>query len=172
MSSFPGDETNETGNIELKIEDEPSGGPQAEGDNADNGGEESDALVTLDMVVGYGTEARIAEGGVAAMEALIIAAVDRMNASFVNSGVSDTEGVLMATIEDPDYTFPGDVSGEMGSLDELARLNITTDGVLDTVSNLRRSLGADHCTMVLKQTDGSAGLPTAPGSQMIVSEPI
>ena len=62
LEFISGDETNETGNIELKIEDEPSGGPQAEGDNADNGGEESDALVTLDMVVGYGTEARIAEG--------------------------------------------------------------------------------------------------------------
>ena len=73
----------------------------------------------------------------------------------------------MATIEDPDYTFPGDVSGEMGSLDELARLNITTDGVLDTVSNLRRSLGADHCTMVLKQTDGSAGVAYRPGVSMI-----
>ena len=127
------------------------------------------ATVAMDTVVGYGIEARIAEGGVAAMEARIIASVDRINRAFTNSQITDIEVSLRATIEDPYYNFPGAISGEMGGLDELGDLNNGSDGILDTVSDLRVQLGADHNAFVIRDVDGSAGIAYRPGRSMIVA---
>jgi hypothetical protein len=142
--------------------------PNGEEDNPLPDGE-SDALFTMDTVTGYGREARIAEGGVAAIEALIIASVDRTNTAFLNSQIADTELVLLGTIEDPDYVFPGATAGTMGSADELGDLNDTSDGILDIVTDLKALVGADHAGFVVKQTDGSAGVAYRPGQSMIVA---
>ncbi|MDF1861660.1 MAG: choice-of-anchor D domain-containing protein [Verrucomicrobiales bacterium] len=142
--------------------------PFGEENNPSPGGE-SDALYTMDTVTGYGREARIAEGGVAAIEALIIASVDRTNTAFLNSLIADTELVLLGTIEDPDYVFPGATAGTMNSGDELGDLNNASDGVLDIVTDLKALVGADHAGFVVKQTDGSAGVAYRPGQSMIVS---
>lgn len=141
--------------------DHPQSDPPAEDPEA--------ATVVMDTVVGYGSAARSAEGGVAAMEARIIASVDRMNTAFANSRIAGVEVVLMGTVEDPNYVFPGAVSGEMGSSDELGDLKNTRDGVLDTVSDLRIALGADHNAFIVKQVDGSAGIASRPGNSMIVA---
>lgn len=135
------------------------------------GDEEADpeASVVMDSVVGYGEQARITEGGVAAIEAKIIASVDRMNTAFSNSLIADTAVELLATIEDPDYVFPGGTSGVMGSADELGDLDNTSDGALDTVTDLRILLGADQAAFVIKQADGSAGIAYRPGRSMIVA---
>lgn len=131
--------------------------------------EEADATVVMDTVVGYGQGARIADGGAAAIEARIIASVDRMNTAFANSQISGIEVVLLGTVEDPDYIYPGAVSGDMGSADELGDLNSTTDGNLDTVTDLRDSLGADTAAFVIEDTDGSAGIAYRPGRSMVVA---
>ena len=131
--------------------------------------DESTAAVVMDTVVGYGAQARAAEGGVAAMEARIIVSVDRMNLAFANSLVADTAAELLGTIEDPYYVFPGAVAGEMGSADELGDLNDPRDGILDTVTDLRDELGADQASFVVKQSDGSAGIAYRPGRSLIVA---
>ena len=123
----------------------------------------------VDVVVGYDQGARIADGGVSQIEARIIASIDRMNIAFVNSLISNTEMMLLGTIEDPDYVYPGAVSGSMSTNDELGNLNNTTNGVLDTVSNYATLLGADLQSFVMKQADGSAGIAYLPGRSSIVA---
>jgi len=130
---------------------------------------ENPDYTTIDVVVGYGIEARQTDGGVSQIEARIIASVDRMNEAFSNSLIVDSEVVLLGTIEDPDYDFPGKSSGTMGSGDELGDLNSTTDGDLDTVSDYANLLGADFKSFVVKQADGSAGVAYRPGSSSIVA---
>ena len=121
----------------------------------------------LDLVVGYGREARIADGGISQIEARIIASVDRMNLAFVNSEIANAEVMLLGTIEDPDYDFPGTNAGSM--LEELGDLRSTSDGVLDSISDYRAELGADFVAFVLSQADGSAGIAYRPGRESITS---
>ncbi|MCB1206819.1 MAG: hypothetical protein KDN18_21365, partial [Verrucomicrobiae bacterium] len=126
---------------------------------------------TIDLVVGYDKAARAADGGVSQMEARILDSVDRMNTAFVNSLVTQTEVMLLGTIEDPDYTYPGGVSGDMGSADELGDLNSTgsTNPELNTVSDYANALGADLKSFVLRDTDGSAGIAYLPGTSSVTA---
>ncbi|MEM1223833.1 MAG: choice-of-anchor D domain-containing protein [Verrucomicrobiota bacterium] len=123
----------------------------------------------IDTVVGYGQAARIEDGGVDAIEARILASVDRNNEAFVNSEIEDIEIVLMATIEDPNYVFPGRIDGNMGTNDELGDLRDPFDGSLDTVTDLVDELGADHEAFVVKEADGAAGIAYRPGYSMITA---
>ena len=127
---------------------------------------DGDAEHLVDIVVGYGRQARIADGGVSAIEGRIIASVERMNISFANSLVSNTQLVLLGMVEDPDYEFPGSNSGSQ--LEELNNLNMAGDGILDTVSSLRTDLGADFNAFIMRDADGSAGIAFRPGSAAIV----
>ncbi|MFC5051717.1 reprolysin-like metallopeptidase [Rubritalea spongiae] len=128
------------------------------------------ANITIDYVVGYGIAARQAEGGTAAIEARIIASVDRTNLAFANSGLGDeVELVLLGTIEDPVYSFPGAIDGNMGSGDELGNLQNEVDGVLDVVTDFKLALGADGSAFVVSSADGSAGVAYRPGESMIVA---
>ncbi len=95
----------------------------------------------IETVVGYGRVARTNEGGKEAMEAKIFAAVDRVNIAFENSGISSAEFRLVGLIEDPDYVFPGEDADSMW--EELGDLDDGENDVLDSVSDLRVSLGAD-----------------------------
>jgi len=130
---------------------------------------EAETVITADTVVGYGASARASEGGVASIEAKIIASVDRSNLAFTNSEIDNAYLSLRATIEDPDYVFPGVDSSSMGSVDELGDLNNESDGILDTISDLRVQLGADHQAFVVNGVDGSAGVAYRPGRSMIVA---
>jgi len=109
---------------------------------------------SIDSVIGYDSGSRVAEGGVAGIEARIILAVDRVNTVLQNSGVDNTEMVLLGMVEDPDYVFPG----ASGMSDEVNALNSGNDGSLDIVSDLRVELGADHQGFILQGSDGSAGI--------------
>lgn len=128
-----------------------------------------EATAVIDTVVGYDRASRIADGGVAGIEARIIASVDQMNEAFRNSLVTGAEVVLLGTIEDPNYVLPGRVAGDIGTADELANLNNETDGILDTVSNFRKALGADQNSFVITDVDGSAGIAYRPGRSMILA---
>ena len=129
---------------------------------------DGDEVTQIDTVIGYGKEACVAEGGAAAMEAKIVATVDRTNLVFTNSLIEGVELVLRATIEDPEYNFPGR-PGTMGSNDELGNLRELADGKLDAITDLRSFLGADHCAFVVKQNDGTVGVGETPGSFMVVA---
>lgn len=111
----------------------------------------------VDIVVGYGRDARIADGGAAQIEARIIAAVERMTTAFSNSGIENAELMLVGTIEDPDYRFGGTNFGSQ--VDEFNDL-VRTGGnrSLDTVLQYRNDLGADFCAFVPKDADGSLGI--------------
>ena len=125
---------------------------------------------TVDLVVGYGSAALQAAGGVAAMEARIIAAVDRTNQAMLSSGVGRVELILLGTVEDPGYVLPGSDPGSM--LDELRDLDQTSTGnpALNTVSDLADLLGADLKSFVVKDVNGNdAGRAYLNGSSGIVA---
>lgn len=125
---------------------------------------------TIDVVMGYGAQARLNQGGTSAMEAHIIAAVDRMTNAFDNSLVTNTELMLLGTIEDPDYLFPGSNANEMGGVDELGDLSDGNDGNLDAVTDYATSLGADLIGFVCNSSqNGTAGIANRPGRYSITS---
>lgn len=155
------------GHAEEAAPEESAPGPPS-GDDGEPAGD-TPGYVTMDVVVGYGREARIADGGVSQIEARIIASVDRMNLAFGNSLVDSTELMLLGTIEDPFYVFPGSTSGTMSSGDELGNLNNLSDGVLDTVSDYATALGADLRAFIVKDADGSAGVAYRPGRSSITA---
>ncbi|PXA03035.1 hypothetical protein DDZ13_14045 [Coraliomargarita sinensis] len=130
---------------------------------------ETTGWVTVDVVIGYGREARIADNGVSQIEARLLDAIDRMNQAFDNSEISNTEMMLLGTIEDPDYVFPGATDGSMSSGDELGDLSNESDGILDAVSDYANLLGADFKAFVVKQADGSAGIAYRPGNSSITA---
>lgn len=144
-----------------------AGGSQALAPEADTGAADAAGLRTVDMVVGYGRDARVADGGVSQIEARIISSIDRMNRAFANSGIANAEVVLLGTIEDPDYDFPGARSSDMD--EELYQLEIDDDGILDAVSDYRETLGADLMSFVVSGVDGSAGLAHEPGRSSVVT---
>lgn len=123
----------------------------------------------IDTVIGYGAQSRSAQGGVAAIEAHILAAVDRCNLAFSNSGAHIAFLSLLATVEDPNYNFPGNYPGSMGSSDELGDLDVHGDGRLDTISQLRIDLGADQNGFVIRQADGYAGVAYLNDESLLVA---
>ena len=124
---------------------------------------------TVDIVVGYSAAARSADGGTTQIEARIIASVDRMNRAFDNSGLASgsVELVLLATVEDPFYSDPGRESQSMS--EELSNLGNSSDGVLDTVSDLAEHLGADLQAFIVRSVQGSAGIAYRPGRSSITA---
>ena len=130
-------------------------------------------LTTIDLVVGYGRQAAVNAGGVAAIEARILAAVDQVNLAFFNSELP-LQAFLAGTIQDPDYEFPGRIpSGSNATLsgnDELGDLNNPRNGRLDAVTDLRSRLGADHATFIVRSNEGgAAGVAFLNGDSGIVA---
>lgn len=117
--------------------------------------EETAVEYVIEGIGGYGQLARISEGGVAAIEAKILAAVDRTNNAFLNSNINNTEYILVATIEDPDYISPGRVPNDM--IEEVDGLENTSDGYLDAISDLRDFLGADHQLLIVNASENFGG---------------
>ena len=110
----------------------------------------------IDIVVGYDQGAREDDGGYAQIEARIIASVDRMNSAFVNSEIPEVELMLLGTIEDPEYEFPGWQEGSMG--DEIFGVANANNGHLDAVHDYYLELGADLVAFITRRADGSGGL--------------
>ncbi|MGJ8725388.1 MAG: reprolysin-like metallopeptidase [Roseibacillus sp.] len=122
----------------------------------------------FDLVVGYSAEARISEGGTAAMEAKIIASVDRLNLAMDNSEAGNYFCSLLAMLEEPDATFSDANYSDMQ--DMLIDLRQTTNGILDTMTDLQEELGADLATFISNGViSGTAGIAGRPGAYSIVS---
>ncbi|MEP4079442.1 LamG-like jellyroll fold domain-containing protein [Haloferula sp.] len=141
------------------------GSPDADNEGADPEGEILEApagKTPFDVVIGYSAEARISDGGTAAIEARIIASVDNMNLALSNSQSGDWFCSLMAMIEDPDTSFSDSNYDTMGQI--LTDLNQTADGVIDTLTDLRQELGADQATFVCNAgIAGTGGIAYRPG---------
>lgn len=108
---------------------------------------------TIDVAVGYSAQARSNEGGASQIEAKIIASVDRMTLAFANSDITDTEIVLVGTIEDPDYAEPG-TGSDLG--DELIDLRNDDENnpALNIVTDYATQLGADLISFLTVSSQG------------------
>ena len=124
-----------------------------------------------DSVVGYSSEARIAGGGTSAIEAAIIASVDRMNVTLTASGAGSWFCSLVAMVEDPDASFTENDIVEV--IRELRNLN---DGSLDSVTDLAAELGADQVTFLIRDVISndrggtSGGVATIGGDASVVAQ--
>ncbi len=122
----------------------------------------------FDIVVGYSAEARINDGGTAAIEARIIASVDRLNQAIDNSGGGDWFCSLLAMIEDPDEDFTDADYSDMEDI--LIDLRQTDNGPLDTITDLQLELGADQATFICDAPiAGTTGIAGRPGTSAVVS---
>ncbi len=103
------------------------------------------AEVTLDVMVVYTAEARVATGGTAAMEALIQLFVAAANTTYANSLVNISLRLVYA----------GEVAyNESGSaMTDLNRLTFLNDGYLEEVHALRDQYGADVVSLLVNDFD-------------------
>ena len=99
----------------------------------------------IDVLVAYTPQARSAEGGTLAMQALIDLAVVETNTAYALSGVHQR----LNLVHTHEVTY-----NETGSyVDHLYYLRDPSDGVMDEIHGLRDSHGADFVTLIV--TDGA-----------------
>ena len=119
-----------------------------------------------DVVVGYSAEGRINSGGTAAIEAAILASVDRLNESLDISNAGVWFASLVATIEDPDESF---TDGD-NIVTVIQALTGTNNGTLDAVTDLMFDLGADQAVFLINdQIGNSNGLAGVGGRYAVVA---
>ncbi|MHC4949213.1 MAG: reprolysin-like metallopeptidase [Planctomycetota bacterium] len=116
-------------------------GPRAAAMAAAATGPGGDDGSTVDVLVAYTTAARIAQGGTAAMEALIQLAVAETNAAYQASFV--THRLFLVHTVETVYAESGN-----GTLD-LSRLTSPTDGIMDEVNVLRDDHRADVVSLIV-----------------------
>lgn len=104
-----------------------------------------DAPGIIDVLVLYTETARIAVGGVAAIEAEINMAIDESNTALANSAANPR--IRLVHQQEIDYTEQGD-SGVV-----LGQLRGTDDGFMDDIHALRDSVGADNVALIANVPD-------------------
>lgn len=100
----------------------------------------SAGIPTIDVLVVYTPEARVAVGGSAAMQALVANSITVSNSAYADSQANVQ--VQLAHAAEVNYIESGNVS-----LD-LARLKGLTDGYMDEVHALRDQYGADMVSLI------------------------
>ena len=109
----------------------------------------ADPANAIDIMVVYTPAARAAQGGTAAIEALIALAVIETNQAYSNSGIDLS--ITLAHVAEVDYT-------ESGSFEtDLIRLQDPDDRYLKDVPTLRDAHNADLVSMITNSA-GSCGL--------------
>ena len=102
--------------------------------------ETSDDGSIIDVMVVYTPAARDAEGGTAAMDALINLAVEETNTAFANSLVDPRIRLVHTAVVN--YVETGD----MGT--DISRLRTKTDGYMDEVHLWRDTYAADQVSLI------------------------
>jgi hypothetical protein len=99
---------------------------------------------TIDVMIMYSPQARIAEGGTAKMLQLIDLAVSETNQAYINSGIAQRIRLV----------YTGETSAsESGNFNtDLSRLTFT-DGYMDEVQQLRNDYRADLVSLIVKNPD-------------------
>jgi alpha-tubulin suppressor-like RCC1 family protein len=111
---------------------------------------QSDFFDPIDVMVLYTDDARIGEGSVAGIEAVIANAIDETNSAYENSLVDQRLRLVHAA--EVDYVESGD------SQTDLDCLQIPDDLCLDDIHSLRDSYGADIVSLVVGLLDdGTSG---------------
>ena len=95
------------------------------------------------ILVAYTPEARIAAGGVSAIEALIALAVTQTNQAYVNS-MMNARLVLTHTVE----TAPGEAKNDANA--DLTALQNLGDGIFDEIDAARETYLADEVAMIIE----------------------
>src|SRR5207253_8806448 len=75
----------------------------------------ADSITTIDLLVVYTPAARIAQGGTAAIEALIDLGVSETNQAYANSGA--LQRINLVDKREIDYTESGSMSTDLGRLE-------------------------------------------------------
>lgn len=113
---------------------------------------------TLDVLVVYSPEARVAAGSVAAIEAIIELSVAESNVAYASSNVS--QGLnLVHMYESPE-------AQQAGFSNNLNNLRSTSDGYLDGVHALRDEYHADFVQLIIEDASscGLAYVQASPGA--------
>src|SRR5437870_11459828 len=98
------------------------------------------SIASIDLLVVYTPAARIAQGGTAAIEALIDLGVSETNQAYANSGA--LQRINLVDKREIDYTESGSMSTDLG------RLETNGDGYLDSVHALRDTYAADLVELI------------------------
>jgi hypothetical protein len=113
----------------------------------------ADSGAVIDVMIAYTKSARLAQGSIAAMKALIALAVLETNVGYANSGV--TTRLRLVHIEEYNYAETGD----MGT--DLTRLMNTSDSHFSTIHALRNIYGADMVGLIVDNGGGYCGLASS-----------
>ena len=104
------------------------------------GGSKANLTENIDLMIVFTDPARTQAGGQAALEAIIMNGVGRMNTATMNSGQTHT--FTLVDIREVIYT-------ETGSSTDVQRLQNPSDGHMDEVHTWRDDVGADMVGMVV-----------------------
>jgi peptidyl-Asp metalloendopeptidase len=116
----------------------------------------SDYSTQIDVMVIYSNQARTQAGSDAAIQALIVSAVDTANVSYANSLVNTSLRLV--------YAGPAnyDDSGDLGT--DLDRLQAGNDGYMDPILTLRNTYHADLVSLIAGDNPTACGISYIMGS--------
>lgn len=102
----------------------------------------TDPANEIDVLVVFTRTTRVAAGGLAAMQGIVLLAIQETNDAYANSGIN--QRVRLAHIQEVNYTESGN------SATDKNRLRSPTDGILDEVHTLRNTFAADVVVLVVE----------------------
>lgn len=105
---------------------------------------------TINVMVVYTDDARVASGSTTAIQNLVNLAVSETNTGYANSGVN--QRISLVYKGEVSYAESGNISTDLG------RLRSTSDGHVDTVHSLRNTYAADLVAMVTENGGGYCGM--------------
>lgn len=119
----------------------------------DAAGAVEDGASVIDIMVAYTDDARVAAGGVPAIKATILTALNETNTSYVNSGVLTR--LRLVHVEEYAYVESGNLSTDLN------RFANTTDPYFSTIHTLRNTYGADMVGLIVENAGSYCGKASA-----------
>jgi Metallo-peptidase family M12 len=147
-TSFPDDDVNSGPAAEVLAKPNPVAEPCGGTDTGES----------IDVLLAYTATARINNGGVEGIEALIYGAIAATNQSYLNSGI--TQRMRVVHLQEDAYAETGN------SCTDLTRLRNPSDGFLDTVATARDTYGADLVLLIVDGALTSTSRFTAAGARL------
>jgi hypothetical protein len=125
---------------------------QPSGDVIQSGslGAAADSAARIDIMVAYTDDARAAAGGMSAIKATILTALNETNTSYANAGISTR--LRLVHVQEYSYVETGNMSTD------LTRFRNSGDGYFDSIHSLRNSYGADMVGLIVENGGSYCGL--------------
>lgn len=111
----------------------------------------ADSGEIIDIMMLYDTQARVAAGGVAAIEAIAEASIEFTNQAYANSAIAPLQ---LRIVHMQEVTYDEAVTQDV---DHLVRLSTNGDGILDQVHPLRDQYHADLVNLLIDDLNGGLG---------------